>query len=118
MRKQIVLLLIAILFLSSLTGCWSRREVADLAIVVGLGIDKNEEGEYVVSVQVINPSETATSTMGGGYTTAATTYSTSGKIVFEALRKLSKEAPRKLYLAHLRMIVIGEEVAKEGIYDA
>lgn len=119
MKKGLPLLAIACLLLSSLTGCWSRRELTDLAIAVALGIDKNEKEEFIVTVQIINPSETATSqSAGGGYDTPVTSYSANGKILFEAIRRLSKELPRQVYLSHLRMIVIGEEVAVEGIFDA
>ena len=119
MKKILMGFVISFLLLSSLTGCWGSSELTELAIAVALGIDKNEKGEFVVSVQIINPSETATSqTAGGGYDTPVTTYKTTGKILFEALRRLSTEAPRKIYLAHLRMVVIGEKVAQEGIYDA
>lgn len=105
------------LLLFPLTGCWSRRELTDLAIAVALGIDKNEKEEFIVSVQIINPGETAASQKTGGYDTPVTTYTTSGEILFEALRKLSTEIPRQVYLSQLRMIVIGEKVAQEGIYD-
>ncbi|MEC1717184.1 Ger(x)C family spore germination protein [Schinkia azotoformans] len=119
MKKVLIGLVVSILLLPSLTGCWSKTELTDLAIAVALGIDKNEKGDFVVSVQIINPSETVTSqNAGGGYDTPVTTYTSTGKILFEALRRLSKEVPRKIYLAHLRMVVIGEEVAKSGLYDA
>lgn len=68
---------------------------------------------------MLNPSEIAAASTGGGsgYDTPVTTYSTSGEIVFEALRKLTQQVPRKIYLSHIRLIVIGEDVAKEGIYN-
>ncbi|WP_458413537.1 Ger(x)C family spore germination protein [Schinkia sp. CFF1] len=117
MKKFIKIVMIISLLLFPLTGCWSRRELTDLAIAVALGIDKNEKEEFIVSVQIINPGETAASQKTGGYDTPVTTYTTSGEILFEALRKLSTEIPRQVYLSQLRMIVIGEKVAQEGIYD-
>lgn len=119
MKRVLIRFVVSLLTLTTLTGCWSSNELTDLAIAVGLGIDKNEKGEFIVSVQIINPSETASSqNAGGGYDTPVTTYTTNGKILFEALRRLSNDVPRKIYLAHLRIVVIGEELAKEGIYDA
>lgn len=119
MKKLIFIIPISIIVLIILTGCWDRREVNDLAIAVALGIDKSEDDGYTISVQVLNPSEIAAASTGGGsgYDTPVTTYTTTGDIVFEALRKLTQEVPRKIYLAHIRLIVIGEEVAKEGIYN-
>lgn len=35
--------------------------------------------------------------------------------MFEALRRISTEVPRKMYLSHIQLIIFGEEFAKEGI---
>ena len=51
-RKMILLFLILTLLLS---GCWSKRELHELAIVVALGIDKVDE-DFEVSIQVVDPS--------------------------------------------------------------
>ncbi|WP_265416837.1 Ger(x)C family spore germination protein [Alkalihalobacillus deserti] len=118
MRKRFLTTLIAALILTSLTGCWDRREVTDLAIAVAIGIDKNDDGEYIISTQILNPAENAPTIGGGaGYDSPVTTYNMTGRIMSEALSKLLKDIPRRIYLAHLRMVVIGEDVAKEGIYD-
>ena len=29
-----------------LSGCWSKKELTDLAIVAALGVDKTEDGKY------------------------------------------------------------------------
>ncbi|WAA09070.1 Ger(x)C family spore germination protein [Fervidibacillus albus] len=112
------LLVISITFL--LTGCWSRSELNDLAIVVAIGIDKDEDGEYLVSTQIVNPAEIASQSGSGAGTinySPVTTYQTKAHTVMGAMRQLTTISPRKLYVAHIRMLVIGEEVAKEGIKD-
>ncbi|KGR91318.1 spore gernimation protein GerC [Ureibacillus massiliensis 4400831 = CIP 108448 = CCUG 49529] len=120
MKKLIFIIPVSIVLMIILTGCWDRREVNDLAIAVALGIDKSEDKGYTVSAQILNPSEIASSSSGGGgsvYDTPVTTYTTSGDIIFEALRKLTQQVPRRIYLAHIRLIVIGEDIAEEGIYS-
>lgn len=98
-----------------LTGCWSRRELNDLMIVLGIGIDW-EDGEYVVSFQVVNPAQISAQkqeeTRAPG-----TLYQGRGKSVFEAARSLTAEAPRKVYVGHLQLYVIGEKLARRGISD-
>lgn len=37
-----------------LTGCWNRRELNELAVVLAVGID-SAYGQYAVSVQVSEP---------------------------------------------------------------
>src|SRR5690606_17992596 len=118
MRKNLPTILIFTILLPLFSGCWDRVEVTDLSIAVALGIHRNDNGEFEISVQVLNPAETAANTGdGSGYDTPVTTYSATGNILFEAARKLTTKTPSEMYMSHLRIIVVGEEVAKEGIYD-
>lgn len=96
-----------------LAGCWNRRELNDLSLVVGMSIDKSEDG-YKVAVQVVDPGEIA-SQHGASGRTPVTVYTETSKHIFEAVRKMTKTAPRRLYFSHLQMLVISEEIAKEGI---
>ncbi|NOV00763.1 Ger(x)C family spore germination protein [Paenibacillus planticolens] len=96
-----------------LSGCWDRHELNDLAITVGVGFDKSGD-EYLVTAQIVNPNEVA-SKKGAGYSTPITTLSAKGISTLEAARKLTTSAPRKLFASHLRIIVIGEELAREGV---
>lgn len=112
MIRKLLSLLLPILLLTLLTGCWNSRELNSLAIAVALGIDKVGD-HYMVSAQVVVPSNIASSK--GGDDVAVTMYKSEGKTVFEALRRMTTVAPRKIYLPHLRVLVLGEELAKEGI---
>ncbi|CAH1195226.1 Spore germination protein B3 [Paenibacillus allorhizoplanae] len=108
-------LTVLILCLLMLTGCWSRRELNELLIVLGVGVDW-KDGEYLMSFQVVNPSEISAQRRGGDRP-PSTLYQGRGKTLFEAARSLTAEAPRKVYMGHLQMYVIGEELAKRGIKD-
>lgn len=108
--RKAVLILVCMLLLS---GCWSRRELNELMIVLGVGMDW-EDGEYVVSFQVVNPSEISALNRSG-QRPPATLYQGRGKTPFEAARSVTAEAPRKVYLGHLQIYVIGEKLARRGI---
>jgi spore germination protein KC len=108
-------LTVLILCLLMLTGCWSRRELNELLIVLGVGVDW-KDGEYLMSFQVVNPSEISAQRRGGDRP-PSTLYQGRGKTLFEAARSLTAEAPRKVYMGHLQLYVIGEELAKRGIKD-
>ncbi|GGC95710.1 germination protein GerKC [Thalassobacillus devorans] len=112
--KRTILLKLALLSLCALllSGCWSKRELNEIGIVTAIGIDRQEE-QYKVTVQVINPSEVASKEMTTR--TAVSTYTAVGNSIFETIRKLMTLAPRRVYLSHVREIVLGEEMAKEGI---
>lgn len=47
-----------------LSGCWERKELNELAFVLGLGLDKAEDG-YKVSMQVVIPSSITSQSAGG-----------------------------------------------------
>lgn len=112
MKRKLIILVIVLLFTS---GCWSSRELNELGIASAVGIDKSDDG-YLVTVQIINPGEIA----GASRTTRSpvSSYTTTGKTVFEAIRKLTVKTPRRVYLSHARIIVFGEEMAQEGIKKA
>ncbi|HZG17237.1 MAG TPA: Ger(x)C family spore germination protein, partial [Candidatus Bathyarchaeia archaeon] len=108
------LFLVLLLFFT--TGCWSRKEMNDIAIVMGIGIDKVGD-EYLLSTQIVNPSQVAQRGSGGMPMSSVTTYSTKGKSLLEGIRRLTKLTPRKLYFAHIRVLAIDEHLAKDGLQD-
>ncbi|TFE26628.1 Ger(x)C family spore germination protein [Cohnella luojiensis] len=111
-RKLALILLFVVLALI-VTGCWNRREMNDLAIAIAIGIDKSGK-QFRLSAQVVDPGEVAAK-KGGGTRTPVTMYQATGNTIFEALRKMTTVAPRKIYMSHVRMLSIQEDVAKEGI---
>ncbi|WP_227940049.1 Ger(x)C family spore germination protein [Alkalihalobacillus deserti] len=114
MKRTFLLFVILSIFLSLITGCWNRRELNELAIVSGMGFDRSENG-YLVSLQIINPRETAAK--GEGYDSPVTTYQATGETVIKAVRKITKELPRRAYFSHLRIVIIGNKLAEEGFID-
>jgi spore germination protein KC len=113
-RSRVNVIYLLIIVTIGLTGCWDRREMNDLAIAVGMGLDKNGNLIQVTS-QIVNPSEVTTRRGGGGYTSPVTILSAAQPTTIEALAKLSTISPRKIYSSHLRVLVIGEELARQGI---
>lgn len=114
MIRKIGLLFMLILTILAVTGCWNRRELNDIAIVVAIGIDKAGD-KYKISTQIVNPGEVAAKKSAGGKGAPVVTYSVTSDTVFEAFRKMTTRSPRKLFFSHLRMLVLGEQLAREGI---
>lgn len=96
-----------------LGGCWNKRELNELAIVTAVGVDKSDE-QFEISVQIVNPSQVA-SNKASGIQVPVFTYHAKGKSLFDAIRKLTALTPRKPYYAHAQIIIIGEEMAEEGM---
>ncbi|KEQ24543.1 Ger(x)C family spore germination protein [Paenibacillus tyrfis] len=112
-KTRIPLMLLLVLCASLMTGCWNRRELNELAIAVAIGIDK-AGNQHQVTVQVVNPSEISKKTSGVPYA-PVTIYKMRGDTIAECIRKLTVESPRLMYLSHVRLLVLSEEVAREGI---
>ncbi|QJC51078.1 Ger(x)C family spore germination protein [Paenibacillus albicereus] len=110
MGKRICVVLACLLLLS---GCWSRRELNDLLVVLGMGIDW-EDGQYVVSFQVVNPNEISLKSKSTNRA-PGTLYQGRGNTIFEAARSLTTRAPRLMYLGHLQLFVLSEEMARRGV---
>jgi spore germination protein KC len=114
-------ILLFILLIICLSGCWDSAELQDLSIVSGIGIDKGEdnvENRYRATVQIIDPTQIAGGQQGGKVQSSpVTTMSATGSTLKEALRKISHKAPSELFFPHVQVMLIGEELAKEGILD-
>lgn len=98
------------------TGCWDRRELNNLAIASGIGIE-TKDGSYTVTAQIENAGEIAKKS-GSGSGAPIATFQSSGETIFEALSKMSKVSPREVYVNHLRIVVLSEQLAKNGIGEA
>lgn len=122
MRHKWLFLLILLLSITFLGGCWSRKEMTDLAFVTGVGIDKaKDKNEYRLTLQVVNPGNFASiqqSGGGGGSGPPVAIFSATGQNIIEASSRNTLGMSRELYYAHTNLLVIGEELAREkGIYD-
>lgn len=110
-HKVSFILLLSVLLL--LGGCWNKRELNELAIVTAVGVDKSDE-QFEISVQIVNPNQVA-SNKASGIQVPVFTHHAKGKSLFDAIRKLTALTPRKPYYAHAQIIIIGEEMAEEGM---
>lgn len=99
-----------------LSGCWERKELNELAFVLALGLDKAESG-YKVSMQVVIPSSITSQGAGGSGAggVPVVTYDFTVPTIYESLRKFNLVSSRSPYLGHIRVLVIGEELAREGL---
>ncbi|SES68843.1 Ger(x)C family spore germination protein [Anaerobranca gottschalkii] len=108
-----IILLISLCIIN--TSCWSKKEIETLGFVMGLGISKTDTGLYTAVVQVANPA--AVVAENPDPRDVYTIMKAEGLSVFDALRNLSMIAGRRLYFPHLKVIIIDEKIAKEGISE-
>lgn len=117
------LLLGVLCLLSLLTGCWDRSEVNDLAIVVGIGIDSADDEQLELSLLLTIPTgnQGQQSSSGGQQKSNGNqqeiVVSVKGRTIPDAFSKLQEKISRRFFWGHNRVIVFGEELAKEGINE-
>lgn len=99
-----------IIFTCFLTGCWNYREVEKLAIVAGVAIDKDGEDKVLVTTEIVSvQQEKGRSTLKPVYIQAV------GITFFDAARAMISLQGKRIYWSHAKVIIISEEIAKEGI---
>ncbi|MDR2656332.1 MAG: Ger(x)C family spore germination protein [Oscillospiraceae bacterium] len=110
--KRIALAVSLASLIFALSGCWNSVELNELAIVVGLGIDSTDDGEYMVTAQVARPQLLKDGNTGGD---AYFNVSHKGKAVFSALKDLMGMFSRTMYTQQCEVLIIGEETAKDDV---
>ncbi|WP_110929518.1 Ger(x)C family spore germination protein [Bacillus massiliglaciei] len=115
MNRKWILPFAAVLIAILLSGCWSRKELNELAIISAVGLDMDEEGKYVKTLQIINPSEAAGGLQGGGdgQGPSISIFTAKGDTVLDAHYNVSNKVPRRLYHGHTNLLVISEKLARD-----
>ena len=100
--------IILILLLLTLTGCKDYTEINDLAIVSGIIIDYVDNKYEITSELIINDKESELQIL--------TTKSTS---IDEAIKEMSKLTNKKVFIPHLKILIITDNILKSDIdyYD-
>lgn len=115
MKKLGLIFLCVIVVSAVITGCWNRRELNDLAVSTAIGLDKGKDGNIIVTDQILYPE--AISPKGGQRAPVVFIEETAAGVQ-QAVRKMTLKVPKKVYVGHLQLLVIGEELAKSGIIES
>lgn len=109
-RALILILLISLVFI---TGCWDMVEINQRIFPYSIGIDLNpEEGDpYIITVSFPN-----IYSIGKNATQEERIFviSTTATSLFEGASQLSTRLQYPFYFKHLRVLVLGQELAKKG----
>ena len=110
MNKKKLYLLILLLSLLILTGCWNYRELEQLALLAGVAIDKDERMGLQLTTEIITIEGGAQETkLKPAYITIA------GKTFFDSARRAITLDGRKLFWSHAKVIVLSQSVATNGL---
>lgn len=116
MRRIII---VAVLIISTLitTGCFGAHEVDEILYVMVLGFDKNktQEGKYDMTFQIAAPREIAAEGSKGEEVSVVLTIT--AETLAEARTLLNSIGSRSAIWSHIKVIVIGDELAREGVMN-
>ncbi len=103
-------ILIPLITLFLLNGCWNYQELNDYAIVTGMAVDYDKkEQEYKISLLIANGSKSEEETA------QITILSGEGKNIYESYKNISLSSPKELYINHLSVVIFSEEMAEKGL---
>jgi len=101
------------------SGC-GKQELSQMAIVMAVGLDKDKTtGKIQITAQIVRPADARGSTgaPSGGTGNPVWTVNAEGSTIFEAIRNLARFSSRRVFWAHNKVIVVGEELARDDITD-
>lgn len=117
---RVISLILVIVLVFTLTGCWNAREINELALVLSVALDKNDDG-FKVTAQMAKPETYSKTPSGGGGGTEKEKpfwiISGTGKTIFDAVRNMASISSRRIVWSHIKVIIIGEELAKNDIQE-
>ncbi|WP_136607232.1 Ger(x)C family spore germination protein [Paenibacillus dokdonensis] len=118
MKKTVIAALLVMTSIG-LAGCWDRKEINDVAFVIGSAVDK-EKDLYRSTLQIALPGNLggAGSEGGGGGTEGSKSYyleSKTGVSLRNSNMEVQSGNSRTLSFAHRRTLLLGEDFARGGI---
>ena len=138
-NKPLKFFLILILIAPCLTGCWDRLEIEERAVILGIAVDdagkSAEQTEPKVThleesfpippvdmvritVQIAVPGRIPLGPVEGGSSGGVKpvwVLSAVGHTIDDALSVLQEELADRIFLGHLRVIVVSEKIARKGL---
>ncbi|WP_050179903.1 Ger(x)C family spore germination protein [Domibacillus robiginosus] len=105
-----------------LAGCWDQRPVKDLNLIFGVGIDREEENNLTLTVEI--PQEKQGNVGGGGGTEGTTQeaaksliVSEKGQTIRDVAYKMDRRIDGALDISKLSVLMIGKESAQNDLYS-
>ena len=94
-------------------GCWNYRELNEYSIVTGMAIDYTDD-QYEISFLISNIQKDNKSNQSS----KVVVLSGQGDSVYEAIKNIGLASSKELYIGHLSVIILSEDIARNGIWEA
>lgn len=112
MYRRLIVVSVLMSMVMLVAGCNGSRELDEVGNVIAMGIDAAEEGMILVSYQFAIPKPEG----GKGDASKSTVIITiKAPTISEALNLLNSQIEYVPSLSHIKVIILGEELARKGI---
>ncbi|WP_248925644.1 Ger(x)C family spore germination protein [Paenibacillus hamazuiensis] len=98
-----------------LTGCWDRKEIDELALVMASGIDMTDDDQIELTLQIALPTGMPGLLQGSAKGKPVMAISVKGSNAHELIGQLQQRLSRKIFFGHRGIVIIGESFARHGI---
>ncbi|MEF9952851.1 MAG: Ger(x)C family spore germination protein [Clostridium sp.] len=105
--RSILITILLICFTIPLYGCWDYIDSKDISYVAGMSIDK-KNNKYNLTYEIIKAG-------ADGKSASSEMISSEGDTIHAALRDVVKKSGTRLQLSHMKVIIVSENIAGEGI---
>jgi len=121
-RTSVIQIVFLITFPLLLTGCWNNRDLTEINLVAGLGLDRTEDGKVLLTVQVVEPAAIQSSSSGnekagGRQSKPVFVASYAGETVFDAVRGMLSIADKRMFFSTTQVLILGEKLSQDGIEE-
>lgn len=121
--KKLMVIILALVILTQ-TGCWDQREINEIGFVIAIAIDpvkensdkKNHIEKFATTFQIALPEGTEEAN-GSGQGSSFFHVTSTEMTNFKNVRDIANRESHSLFLEHLTVIIISEELANEGMVE-
>lgn len=118
MKKSILVLTVYLLFLAVLPGCWDYTEYEDWAQLIGMGFDYDSQTQQTtITIQYPSIQRAGGAARSTGLEPHWIVHAATDKTFLGALTKLQEIVPQRMFYGYVKVLVVGEEAAKNHIMD-
>lgn len=113
-RKGAKKIIIILLFLFTLTGCWDRMEIGNVTFPIAMAIDREgKDGPIKLFVQISQVSFAQEGTM----VRKLKTLEAEGETLAKALYRITDRTQQQISWKHTMVVALTEEFARTGVKD-
>lgn len=111
--NKFFILILIIVFISTFSASYNSLNLDNLAFAVAIGIDKSTSNKLKITFEFLAPSPSAES----GAKTTPVLNSVECSSITNGINIMNAYLGKKVNLAHCKLIIFSEELAKDGISD-